>query len=325
MDTTGHNFSYEIFEFGEHGNSALRDVAIIDENNIWAVGAIYLKDSTGANDSKLYNILHWNGAEWDLSRATNVPLNTIHAFSNNDIWAFSSAPYHYDGVSWISHNISGLFNGYAYGSWGTSSNDLYMVGGNGSIAHYNGSSWSKLESGTELTLSDVYGTNGNEVYVSGVEVFKSGIVLKGNSTGFKVLKNSGYVSESELFETLYGELGSVWIDEKGTLYTAGSYLYWQRRGQWDFVNSLPENYYQANISAEARGYITGIKGNASNDYVLIGGRNTLQHFNGISWQQIGVEYSPSSPIIWRGIEQKGDLIIGVGELNNKALIIKLKR
>ncbi|MCO6473712.1 MAG: hypothetical protein J5I57_08280, partial [Melioribacteraceae bacterium] len=39
MDTTSHNFSWEIFTFGEGFNSSiLRDVAIIDENNIWAVG-----------------------------------------------------------------------------------------------------------------------------------------------------------------------------------------------------------------------------------------------------------------------------------------------
>ncbi|MDZ7767256.1 MAG: hypothetical protein U5K00_23050 [Melioribacteraceae bacterium] len=68
MDTTSHDFTYEIFEFGEHGNSILRDVAIIDENNIWAVGAIYLKDSTGANDSKAYNAVHWDGSEWKHSR-----------------------------------------------------------------------------------------------------------------------------------------------------------------------------------------------------------------------------------------------------------------
>jgi len=63
MDTTSHDFTWEIFEFGEHGNSILRDVAIIDENNIWAVGAIYLKDSTGANDSKAYNSVHLDGIE----------------------------------------------------------------------------------------------------------------------------------------------------------------------------------------------------------------------------------------------------------------------
>ncbi len=43
MDTTSHNFTWQSFEFGEHGASFLWDVAIIEENNIWAVGEIYFK------------------------------------------------------------------------------------------------------------------------------------------------------------------------------------------------------------------------------------------------------------------------------------------
>ena len=38
LDTTSHNFTCQTFEFGQHSSSALYDVAIIDENNIWAVG-----------------------------------------------------------------------------------------------------------------------------------------------------------------------------------------------------------------------------------------------------------------------------------------------
>ncbi|GAB6283729.1 MAG: hypothetical protein STSR0008_25320 [Ignavibacterium sp.] len=47
MDTTSHNFSFETWTFGgEAGSSVLYDVAIIDENNIWAVGEIRISDTT---------------------------------------------------------------------------------------------------------------------------------------------------------------------------------------------------------------------------------------------------------------------------------------
>jgi len=332
MDTTSHNFSWEVFEFGEHGNSILRDVAIIDENNIWAVGAIYLKDSTGANDSKLYNAVHWNGNEWQPLRIVEegfllAPEYSIYAITADDIWVGGSIPQHWDGNTWTFWGGNKGYEGgfYINKIWAKSSDEVYLVGGNGNIRYYNGTSWRKIESGTELTLSDVYGANTGEVYVSGVDIFKSGILLKGNSFGFSVYKNAGYISESELFETLYGELGSTWVDEKGTIYTAGSYLYWERRGKWNFVESLPENYYQANIGALARGYISSISGNASNDIVIAGGRNTLIHFNGISWQQIGMEYSPNNPIIWYSVEQLNNLVLAVGFKDNKAIIIKLKR
>ncbi|WP_457565776.1 hypothetical protein [Caldithrix abyssi] len=62
MDTTSHNFEWQTFEFGgEGGSSSFYDVAIIDENDIWAVGEIYT-----ANDK--YNAAHWDGEKWELRK-----------------------------------------------------------------------------------------------------------------------------------------------------------------------------------------------------------------------------------------------------------------
>jgi hypothetical protein len=41
-------------------------VAIIDENNIWAVGGIYMDDSTGQPDPEPYGLVHWDGNKWNL-------------------------------------------------------------------------------------------------------------------------------------------------------------------------------------------------------------------------------------------------------------------
>ena len=49
LDTTSHDFTFSSYTFGgQAGSCALYDVAIIDENNIWAVGEIYLLDSLGS-------------------------------------------------------------------------------------------------------------------------------------------------------------------------------------------------------------------------------------------------------------------------------------
>ncbi len=51
MDTTSHNFTFQTWTFGgQAGSCTLYDVAIIDENDIWAVGEIYLLDSLGQPD-----------------------------------------------------------------------------------------------------------------------------------------------------------------------------------------------------------------------------------------------------------------------------------
>ena len=64
MDTISHNFTCQTFTFGEHSSSSLYDVAIINENDIWAVGEIYMNDSLGNPDPIAYNVLHWDGTSW---------------------------------------------------------------------------------------------------------------------------------------------------------------------------------------------------------------------------------------------------------------------
>ena len=70
MDTTSHNFTWQTWTFCEHSSSVLYDVAIIDENNIWAVGEIYMNDSLGQPDPKAYNAVHWDGNNWSLKKIT---------------------------------------------------------------------------------------------------------------------------------------------------------------------------------------------------------------------------------------------------------------
>ena len=60
LDTTSHDFIFESFTFGDISNSYLFDVAIINENNIWAVGEIRIADTSAIGYTK-YNAVHWMG------------------------------------------------------------------------------------------------------------------------------------------------------------------------------------------------------------------------------------------------------------------------
>ncbi len=46
-DTTSHNYAWQTFILGDGNSSVLYDAAIIYDTLIYAVGEIYLKDSTG--------------------------------------------------------------------------------------------------------------------------------------------------------------------------------------------------------------------------------------------------------------------------------------
>ena len=337
LETTSHNFTWQSWTFGQQSSSVLYDVAIIDENNIWAVGEIYTEDSytydSLGNWIDPYNAVHWNGNNWELVRIyynyngsnTWSPIRTILAFSSNDIWF--SAGIHWNGINFITKPMNINFPYLINKMWGTSSSDFYIVGNSGSMAHYNGTTWTQIESGTTLHLTDIYGDSKGNIYAAGVNISEvKGVLLKGNyQNNFSPMIYGEIINQNELFQKLYGELSSVWIDNNNTIYTGGNLLYNYKNNQWDYVRSLPENYIGGNPGTYYRGFIYSIRGNANNDYVIAGDRNTLKHFNGLSWQQIGLSYNPSSPIIWFSVNVKNNTIVAAGTENGKAKVILLKK
>ena len=341
LDTTSHLFNYQTFELGEPltGNSSiLYDVAIVDANNIWAVGEIYLNDSLGQADPEPYAVAHWDGTDWEpmkvyyhdygTTQKFAGKLKTIFSFGADSIYVCSSANLlKWENGDWIEKAffmITVPFNGQVNKMWGTSGNNLYFAGNNGAIYHFTGQNWQQISSGTELALIDIYSKDGNEIYAAGINVSEvKGVVLKGAGNQFSVMINSEIIDESELFDKLYGDLASVWVDELGTVYSGGNLLYRYKNNEWNYVTSLPENFIGGNPGSYYRGALSSIRGNASNDYIIAGERNTLKHFNGVSWAQIGLPYSPASAIGWAKIVQKGNLAVAVGINGSKAFIIML--
>ena len=339
LPTTSHNFTWQTFEFGDYNPSALMDVTIIDENNIWAVGKIYMNDSLGHPDPNAYNAVHWDGSKWDVKRIkTNAcggvvfpPIEAIFSFSASDLLFahIDGSISKYNGIGFTNDcSLITQLNGSVNKMWGKSNVDFYVVSGNGFIAHYNGVSWQKLESGTDFYLRDIYGTTSGDVYSAGLKITdEKGIILRKNPTGqFETMVEGDIVSKEELFHPkLYGSLSSVWVNENNVLYTGGNLFYQFKNNRWDYVKSLPENYIGGNPGTYYRGYIGSIRGNASNDMIIVGDRNTLKHFNGVDWQQLGLPYSASSDISWGRVAIKGNIAVAVGNEGYKAKIIVLKR
>lgn len=67
LDTTSNNFSWQSWSFGSYSATSLYDVAIINENDIWAVGEILIADSVGTGYT-VYNAVHWDGQSWELKK-----------------------------------------------------------------------------------------------------------------------------------------------------------------------------------------------------------------------------------------------------------------
>ena len=160
VDTTSHNFTWQVTALGDGlASSMLNDVAIVNDTLVYAVGAIYLKDSTEKENPLPYNVAIWNGNVWktiqmsvdDLGNIIAPPLYSVLGFSSSDIWLSDGVPIHGDGKSWIEYNLYGMgiltySDGHLTKMWGLSSSDLYFVGSLGTIVHYNGSAYQKLQS-----------------------------------------------------------------------------------------------------------------------------------------------------------------------------------
>ena len=312
MDTTSHSFIAETFTFGEHSSSRLFDVSIIDENNIWAVGEIFMNDSLGQPDPHAYNAVHWNGSEWELKKIQSefrgnnitVPLEGIIAFGSTDIWFVGSLPIHGDGNNWTMYDLRTTVDPSLSLSkaWGSNSNNIYLVGRSGSIAHYNGSEWEKIESGTELEFHDIYGNNG-KIYCVAAQLF-SGI----NSELYEIKNNNALLIDN----TNLG-LSSVSIYVlREKLYVFGYYRLVRTEGKigWEQI-SEPVNF---------DGYAK-IRGNGYNDVVAVGSFGKIYHYNGISWKLRRIGENINNLIDFSSVAIKNNIICAVGKTKNFATIV----
>ena len=310
LDTTSHNFTWQTFTFGQHSSSVLYDVAIINENDIWAVGEIYMNDSLGNPDPIAYNAVHWNGQSWELKKIGGIggwACHTVFAFFTNDIWFEGTI--HWDGSNYTVHKNGWplMPNGDGWQvnkMWGSSSSDLYAVGNNGNIAHYqNGSRWTKIVSGTTTNINDVFGfvdpiSDEADVYCAVSFLFQSG--------DRKILRIKNNIVDSlNWFDDK--RINSIWTSNNKFFFTAGDGVFENKRGYWNQLIDLPP-YYSNNI-----------RGNGLNDIFVCGDFGLLSHFNGSSWLTYNEHYMQG---ILFSIATKNNIVVTVGLRGSKAIIIK---
>ena len=265
MDTTSHDFTWQTFTFGgQGGSSALYDVAIIDKNNIWAVGEIYTADDK-------YNAVHWDGSEWELLTINYGghfwSIKNVFVFNKYEIWF--SAFVKFDGVGFTQLPISEELTGWGIiKTWGLSSSDFYVVGNNGNIAHYNGNSWERIISGTSTHINDAFGIVNNQSQ-SVLYCPVSSFFVPGEK---KVLKIVDKVVETVPWNE-NARLYSAWAKSENILYVCGEGVFENKFGQWNEINLQPVG-------------TNSIRGNDVNDIFVVGDYGSIFHFNGSSWKPL---------------------------------------
>ncbi len=291
MDTTSHNFTWQTFTFGgANGSSVLYDVAIINENDIWAVGEIHTSwtdqwDSNGVWVQP-YNAVHWNGQEWELKRImfyidqdqpsagkTAYPCNSVFLSEDNSLEITSGGQVYIlkgDGTNLLLPMGFKWENRFSISSlWGTSSSNFYIVGQNGNIAHYNGTSWEKIESGTTTDINDVWGYYNESNNKTSILAVISNMY---NAGDIRLVALSGNQAKDTLNYPYQRRIKGIWFkDNYSPVYVCGEGIMEYERGRWKLT--------------DLTGWIVAaIRGKGLNDIIAVDENGTLLHFNGLRWE-----------------------------------------
>jgi hypothetical protein len=317
MDTTSHEFTWQIDTLGDGNSSILRDVAIINDTSVIAVGEIYKKDSLGNWINPPYNLARWNGKEWSLKRVMYnyqgidyySQLYSIFAFNENDYWVGSNQPMHWTGNKWETFDLgSEIWSGWINKIWGSSSSNIYIVGNQGALAHFDGTSWQKLRSGTDLDIEDIYGSRNLKTGEEEVLAIAASPFI---STEKKILKisgdNVGIVSDSGISQMIT----SVWFEYGKAYYTCGSGVYWSRE--------LMGKIKWKEVSGYTHFYKHSIAGNGRNDIVAAGDHGEVLHFNGLFWKNYTMSIWLSAGTYNR-VAIKGNLVVAAGHNNGSGVV-----
>jgi len=205
-------------------------------------------------------ISHWDGVNFtEHTSDTLATLWGVWAASKTDAWAVGGTPeggtsapndvvLHWDGATWAPVTLPGAPLGRAlYKVWGTSSDDLYVVGEYGTIWHKKGATWA-LESDPPVatgTLFTVAGCGSDEVYaVGGFDVLRSDgaswqkldvaltngvngvacggpgeVVVVGFGGSKQRLDEGAWVDEFDV--PPFADLHAAWADGAGTYWAGG--------------------------------------------------------------------------------------------------------
>ena len=315
MDTSGNNFTWQTFTFGGNaGGCLLKDVAIINDTDIWAVGEIPLKDSS-VNGYSVYNLVRWDGTSWQLRKVQfltfcgqsytgSYPASAIFAFGPQDVWiASGSQVVRWNGTSQsspmcIPSSVNKL--------WGTSDENIYAGGANGGIAHYDGSVWEKIESGTSLDIHDIWGTSDS---TTGQEEVLAVASDQFTNNGVAVLQLSG--TEATMLQTCglpTTSLVGIWSANGREWYVCGDGLYKTRALglPWQKVKGIPP------IEMEA------IRGTGPNDIFVVGDFGLVLHWNGASWHEYTGNELPYIQGSYLAVAAKGNTVVAVGFYGGQA-------
>lgn len=292
-----------------------------DTNDVWAVGW---------NDSHQGEIFHYDGNEWE-NVTPSIPLNDeymdVFGFGKNDVYVagdsywlqpnnilLSSLILHYNGINWSVVLNDSTGQGYLWKIHGNSKNNIWAVGGNGSIYHFNGAEWKRKPFLDSLDIYSVYSLPTGQMYFIN-EYYNYPLTEGWAMLYFSEYFNDTWVNrDSCKLDIIKGEktnykfgYKAMWGVDNSKLISVGPWY-------WSY------NSYAWKLNFSARYQLNDIKGNSWHDIYAVGDHGTIKYFNGSEWYGIG-KYS-STIVDFKAVMPFEKIVYILGYYQGDTWIIK---
>ena len=204
---------------------------------------------------------------------------------------------------------------------GSSASDVWAVGWNGVILHFDGRSWSQVTSGTAKALTSVWVESATRAFILGYDgtalVFNGtswspDTTLPGTANVFALHGGAGELWGAGTGGGLWRRTGAGWSfissgssEVFHTVFVAGANDVWAsglRSGVYHWNGSSLEPVARASTNA-----IMSIWGSAPNDLWGVGHAGLIEHYDGTTWTRLSSEPTMREDIrgMWRA--PNGDL------------------
>ena len=213
--------------------------------------------------------------------------------------------------------------------WGTSANDIFAVGGDGAIIHYDGAAWHTMESTREnvsgSSLRGVWGSSSSNVYAVGYH----GVILEYNGNAWSLVYGGNEPffffdvwgsSASDIF--VVGEQGKIvhydgnaWRSMDSGTFSWGLSAVWGSSasdvfvvGEYGKIFHYDGNAWSSMDSGTLK-TLNGVWGTSATDVYAVGDSRTILHYNGSTWSPMTVKHGSYFNDVW-GTSDSDIFVVG---------------
>ncbi|GMU84959.1 MAG: hypothetical protein AMXMBFR48_02010 [Ignavibacteriales bacterium] len=327
------DFTWQSWSFGDDIlYSSLYDVEIIDENNIWVVGQIYIPDTDSSGAPIYYNAAHWDGQKWNFKKLygfvpgcspVDYPIFRIIKIINGErillsnganLYWYRNEKLEVDCSLYLS--IRGSFEDMII----LENNNIYASGYDAGVFVNNGVQWKKIENSLInhapiLNLKDIsYSEFNKTFYCSGLSNdYSYSALVQVKDDKAEVIWDANYMEQ----KPPYGSMRSITTVDKDLIIVSTAGI-WRKK--------LFSKNMEKFVAKYPTWFVEDTEAIASNDFITTGHRFEISHFNGINLKQI---YLGTTPSVAFAADFKKNILVAVGyesiNLSTKAKVVIGKR